>query len=253
MTVFTITRQEANALQDFFPEDVLENIGKDNYHTLGALDDEEFVAGVLQFFVDFDETKGTFSRICYLYVPEEFQNESIATVLLWEYENILSESGVRDELKDMVDDSCVFLYGSTVDRLRNLDSLRSISTKDIYSISFIDDVEFVKIKKKVAGGAGLEPKRFYDDEISSFYKTKDECGLLLVQKKTFEDLIFSYIGADSKGSDDKQKGLVAYSLKRAADQFGDDRHLRIECKDYMTFSMYLRTLPEIFSSSFFNE
>ncbi len=81
MSVFTVTKSEAEAFKDFFPEDIYNNIGKENYYTLGAFDDEEFVAGVLQFFVGFDENKGTYSRVCYLYVPEEFADADIAFLL----------------------------------------------------------------------------------------------------------------------------------------------------------------------------
>ena len=245
MAIFTITQKEAEVLQGFFPEDILDNIGKENVHTLGVLDDEEFISGVLQFFVGFDKNIGTYSRIYYLYVPEDFVGEDTTASLLWEYESILKESDVREDLMDMVDDTCVFLYSDTAENISRLKSMQSLKEKDIYSISFIDNMEFIKIKKKLASAFELEQKKCYEDEISSFYRSKDSYGLLLVKKDALNDLNISYIGADSEDSKAKLGALLAYSTKRAVDQYGADQNMRIECKDYNALSLYSRIIPEI--------
>ena len=245
MSVFTVTKNEAEAFKDFFPEDIYNNIGKENYYTLGAFDDEEFVAGVLQFFVGFDENKGTYSRICYLYVPEEFTDGDIAFLLMDEYKNVAFESGISEDLVEVLDDSCVFVYATQAKELCELDSIKAAKSKDIYSISFVDNLEFIKLKKQVANGVELEQKRFYEDEISSFYKAKDGCALLLVKKDAAENLVITFLGCDNPDISGKLKSLVAYSVKRAKDQYGEDEIIRIECKDSLELAKVFEAIPEI--------
>ena len=245
MSVFTITKSDVEAFKDFFPEDILNNIGKDNYYTLGAFDDEEFVAGVLQFFVGFDETIGTYSKICYLYVPEEFADSDIAFLLLDEYQNVADNSGISEELMEIPDDTCVYIYAATVKELVAGDTFKSVSTKDIYSISFIDNLEFIKIKKQVANGVELEQKRFYDDEISSFYKGKDGCALLLAKKDELENLVITYIGCDSPEIEGRLRGLASYSIKRAGNLYGEDVLIKIESKDYTGLANIFKAIPEL--------
>ena len=245
MSVFTVTKNEAEAFKDFFPEDIYSNIGKENYYTLGAFDDEEFVAGVLQFFVGFDENKGTYSRVFYLYVPEEFVDSDIAFLLLEEYKNVVLESGISEDLVELPGDDCVYVYGARAKELCALDLFKSVSTKDIYSISFIDNLEFIKIKKQVAKGTVLEQKRFFEDEISSFYKAKDGCALLLAKKNAFEDLIITYLGCDKPETSDSLVSLLAYSVKRARDQYGDDELIIIACKEYLQLEKIFNVIPQI--------
>ena len=214
MAVFTVTKREAQAFKDYFPGEIYRNIDKSDYYTLASLDDEDFVAGVLQFYVGFDEDKGTFSRICYLYVPEEFSDSDTAALLLWEYGNILADSGIDEKNREMMDDENVFACSC-------------------------------KIKKQVANGAELEQKRFYDDEISSFYRKNDDCGLLLAKKDSSDTLVINFIETDSPDRQDVLKGLLAYSAKRVADQYGKERLVRIECTDYESLDKLREFIPEI--------
>lgn len=245
MSVFTVTKNEAEAFKDFFPEDIYSNIGKENYYTLGAFDDEEFVAGVLQFFVGFDENKGTYARICYLYVPEEFTDADIAFLLMDEYKNVAFESGISEDLVEVLDDSCIFVYATQAKELCELDSIKAAKSRDIYSISFIDNLEFIKIKKQVANGVELEQKRFYEDEISSFYKAKDGCALLLVKKDAAENLVITFLGCDNPEIEDRLVNLLAYSVKRARDQYGEDVLIRIEYKDYLELASIFKAIPQV--------
>ena len=245
MAVFTVTKREAQAFKSYFPKDIYRNIDKSDYYTLASLDDEDFVAGVLQFFVGFDENKGTFSRICYLFVPEEFSDSDAAALLLWEYENILADSGIDEKNREMMDDENVFAYSCSAENFSGLESIKDIKAKDIYSISFIESAEFVKIKKQIANGAELEQKRFYDEEISSFYRKNDDCGLLLAKKDSSDTLVINFIETDSPDRQDVLKGLLAYSTKRVADQYGKERLVRIECTDYESLDKLREFIPEI--------
>ncbi|MBP3784376.1 MAG: hypothetical protein J6I68_14115 [Butyrivibrio sp.] len=253
MSVFTVTKNEAEAFKDFFPEDIYSNIGKENYYTLGAFDDEEFVAGVLQFFVGFDENKGTYSKVCYLYVQEDFVDSFIAASLLAEYESIAAESGISYDLMETIDDSSVYVFASSAKKFWAKKTLDHVSPKDIYSISFIENLEFIKIKKQVAKGTVLEQKRFYEDEISSFYKAKDGCALLLVKKGKLEDLVMTYIDYDNPDIDEKLTGLISYSAKRAMDLYGEDQYIRIECGDYDSLTRFGKALPDILPQSFIDQ
>ncbi len=245
MAVFTVTKREAQAFKSYFPKDIYRNIDKSDYYTLASLDDEDFVAGVLQFFVGFDENKGTFSRICYLFVPEEFSDSDAAALLLWEYENILADSGIDEKNREMMDDENVFAYSCSAENFSGLESIKDIKAKDIYSISFIESAEFVKIKKQIANGAELEQKRFYDEEISSFYRKNDDCGLLLAKKDSSDTLVINFIETDSPDRQDVLKGLLAYSAKRVADQYDKERLVRIECTDYESLDKLREFIPEI--------
>ena len=245
MAVFTVTKREAQAFKDYFPREIYKNIDKSDYYTLASLDDEDFIAGVLQFFVGFDENRGTFSRICYLYVPEDFSDSDAAALLLWEYENILADSGIDESNREMMSDENVFAYSCSAESLSGLESIKDIKAKDIYSISFIENADFVKIKKQLANGAELEQKRFYDEEISSFYRKKDEYGLLLAKKDSSDTLVVEFMEADSSDRLDVLKGMLSYSAKRAAEQYGNDRLVRIEITDYESLDKLREFIPEI--------
>ncbi len=64
----------------------------------------------------------------------------------------------------------------------------------------------------MANGAELEQKRFYEDEISSFYKAKDGCALLLVKNDAAENLVITFLGCDNPEINAKLKDLVSYSM-----------------------------------------
>ena len=144
-----------------------------------------------------------------------------------------------------MDDENVFACSCSAESLSALESIKDVKAKDIYSISFIENADFVKIKKQVANGAELEQKRFYDDEISSFYRKNDDCGLLLAKKDSSDTLVINFIETDSPDRQDVLKGLLAYSAKRVADQYGKERLVRIECTDYESLDKLREFIPEI--------
>lgn len=80
----------------FFTSDIYENIGKNGYFTIAVSDDEDFVAGVLQFYVSESEDKKVTSSITYIFVDEEFRNNGAGTNLIWKLKDILSESGIPE-------------------------------------------------------------------------------------------------------------------------------------------------------------
>ncbi len=75
----------------------------------------------------FDENKGTYSRVCYLYVPEEFADADIAFLLMEEYKDVVFESGISENLVEVLDDSCVFVYAAQAKELTTVCSILRIS------------------------------------------------------------------------------------------------------------------------------
>ncbi len=245
MAIFTVTKQDALTFKSFFPKDIYKNIGKNDYYTLASLDDEDFIAGVLQFFVGYDAGRGTYSKICYLYVPEEFSDSDTTSLLLYEYENILSGGGIAESNRDTISEDNIFAYSCNAESFALCESIKDVKTRDIYSVSFIDDAEFLKIKEKVEDKDKLLQKSLYEEEISSFYSEKDGCGLLLTKKDSANTLVIDHIEVCSQNSIEISKALLSYSVKRALDQYGKGQIIRIECADYTFLDKLKGFIPEI--------
>ena len=113
MTTYTITNNDKEALEDFFSKESYENIDTQGYYTLAAEDDDEFIAGVIQFYIGEDAKDDVIADITYLYVDTEFRNQGVGTVLLAEFKNIISSAGITlataqvpesagDEIRDLL-------------------------------------------------------------------------------------------------------------------------------------------------------
>ena len=96
MEVFTVTKENVENLKDFFSETCLKNIDQEGFFTVGVYDDEGFVAGVMQFKVDSDQSSKCFGQLDYLYIHEDFEDSDASQTLIDELESILSASGIHD-------------------------------------------------------------------------------------------------------------------------------------------------------------
>ena len=236
LAVFSIDQTEAEAYESFFPKEKYADLGNEGYHTLSVLSDEGFVMGVLQFHVDFRKNTGTRAVIRYLYVQEEFRESGATALLLTEYRNILEESGIRVGSEDLPDDTCCFLYSDTVSKLCDHFPQEDVSTRDCYSISFIGDAEFRKMKRETGLQKIAGKKSEYEEEISSFFNGKDGCGFLLVKKQMDQGLELSLAGFSGADLIPKIKELFTYSLHRAVKQYGPEQ--------IFTISLTEETVPD---------
>ncbi len=69
-----------SAEQKPFSDEALGNIDSDGYYILGVYDDEYFVAGVLQFYVGYSQSSGSYGLINYIFINEDFSFRDIDAV-----------------------------------------------------------------------------------------------------------------------------------------------------------------------------
>ena len=94
MVVFTMTKDELPVFEDMLPASAVDNFQKPGYYTTGALDDEGFPIGVMQFYVDGDPEKVYVASLEYIYVTPEARLESVAWHLHESYKQVLMETRI---------------------------------------------------------------------------------------------------------------------------------------------------------------
>jgi hypothetical protein len=94
MYIFTMTQEELPVFEDMLPASAVDNFHKPGYFTTGALDDEGFPIGVMQFFVDGDPEKVYVASLEYIYVTPEARLESVAWNMHEDYKRLLLETKI---------------------------------------------------------------------------------------------------------------------------------------------------------------
>ena len=94
MLIFTMTKEELPVFEDMLPDHVKEHFGLPGYFTTGALDDEGFPIGALQFHIDGDPSKVYIANLEYVYVVPEGRRESIAWQLHKNYMQVLFDAQI---------------------------------------------------------------------------------------------------------------------------------------------------------------
>ncbi len=261
MTIFSITLEEAQALSEFFSPESFKNIGADGYSTLGVLDDEEFVCGVLQFFTDQDEEGDFVGKLEYIFVPEEFRGEGAGTALMYEYANVLADSRIKkglielpldkeDELEGffmnfgfLFDADEFPVYILPISACTENKAFDGISVDGCRSISYLGEEDFVKIQEEVNIDAPVPEKDGYDEESSGFYDEDGKKGLMLVKKKGC-CLEVSFLGCNSKDPQKRLLSLVLYGARKAEQIYGSDMPIRIACRSSFTKELMRRVCPD---------
>ena len=263
MVTFTVLPNEAEALSDFFSEKSRSNIGKEGFYTIGACDDEGFVTGVLQFYVDFSQEHGCFGLLSHMYIQDEFKDTETAKTLIDEFESIMSASGIKDRLihlpaiapKDSFDfynslgfefdDNVFFVFSSSAKEFVKHKVIEKASTADIKSIADLGDDGFVLLQKAVGCEKITKSKNIYDQQLSSFFVNKKGCGLFLIKRLDNGHLVTSFLGCNTKEVNSDILSLIAYSAKKAQDLCGPDAPIYIICKKDYSKELITQLFPDV--------
>jgi GNAT superfamily N-acetyltransferase len=261
MTIFSITLEEAQALSEFFSPESFKNIGTDGYCTLGALDDEDFVCGVLQFFIDQDEEGDFVAKPEYIFVPEDFRGDGVGTALMYEYMNVLAESRIKkglielprdkqDELEGffmnfgfLFDEDEFPVYTLPVSACTENKAFDGISVEGCRSISYLEEEGFLRLQEEVKIDAKVPEKDGYDEESSCFYDEDGKKGLLLAKKKG-SSLEVSFLGCNSKAPQKRLLSLVLYGARKAEQMYGPDMPIRLACRSSFTKELMHRVCSD---------
>ena len=102
--IYTLSKKNLGSFGDKLPEYVFDNSEKRGFFTIGAVDSENNLIGVTQFYIGLLKDDEFISDIIYVYVKEEFRGEGAAGRMLWKSHNIIRKSGVKKSLV-FLDDS----------------------------------------------------------------------------------------------------------------------------------------------------
>ena len=261
METFTVTEQIAEALENFFSKESFRNIGKDGFFTIGVCDDEGFVAGVLQFYVDFSQESECYALVDYMYIQDEFKDTEAAQFLVDEYDDILSASGVNDRFlyvpaddkngeKDLYrslgfdfDENVFFVYEAVTGDFEGNAVLEKVRIDGIGSLSELDDASFAKIQKSAGCKRIVKKKDYYDQALSSFFKTDKGCGLFLIRKRENGLLATAFLGCSSHSVESGILSLIAYSAGKAKELYGPDMPVRIGCINDSSRKLVMQLFP----------
>ena len=253
MDVFTITVSDKESFRTFFSQDSYENIGRAGYFTMAAIDDEDFVAGVLQFYVTEDFRDGITAKVTYLHVDEDFRNQGVATALLEAFKDVAAESGISkvtaevftdidNEFKSILEEegfakecevsyfnlpliNCVKKLSKVTTDTGNCKSLEELSGKE--QKQFLDDINPVILRNGLKG---------YEMKVSSYLNDGDTKCLFLVKngKDYALEVVFSYA---SKGSRNSLFQLLLYSADKAMELYGPSCPVQVSCKDDFEYEL----------------
>ena len=263
METFTVSLKEAQALSNFFSEKSMQNIEKEGFYTIGAFDDEGFVTGVLQFYVDFSQEHGCFGLLSHMYIQDEFKDTETAKTLIEEFESIMSSSGIGDRLIHLpadaskesfdfynslgfeFDKDVFFVFSSTAKEFVKHPIIESTSTSDIKSISEIGDDGFLLLQKAAGCKTITKTKSIYDQEISSFFVSQKGCGLFLIKRLDNGLLVTSFLGCNTREVNTDILSLIAYSAKKAQDLCGPDAPIKKKKKKDHSKELINQLFPDI--------
>ena len=267
MSVYVITKESAPALSDFCPESVISDIDKPGVSTLGYFDEDEFLAGILQFCVDNSVKMGKITAlITYLFVDETFREDHVATLLLDQLIytaqmsdintiefNLLPDCDSYEELRqfflknDFVLEEESFLYSApALEFLTTPALMRSPKTRS-ESLSSLTYREFSDMLQKLApDNSGLSRNlNDYEKNISSCFSDASAAGILLIRKKShscLEVVLFAYTG---DGAGTRQLDLILSSAKKVREHYPSHTLIQIYTTNPSSIMLINRLCPEI--------
>ncbi len=261
MTIFSVLLEDSEALKEFFSPEQFDNIGKDGYYTLGAVDDDGFACGVLQFFVDKDDKGDNSGKLEYIFVPEDFRGDGVGSELMDEYVSVLYSSGIRggiielpsdkeDELTGffmrygfLFDDDEFPVYTLPLSACTGNAAFNGVSVEGCKSISYLEEEDFLRIQEAVNIDVPVPERDGYDEESSCFYDEDGKTGLLLAKKKG-AGLEVSLLACNSKEPQKKLLSLVLYGARKAEQMYGADMPVRLACKSSFAKELVHRICPD---------
>ena len=261
MSIFTITGKDKEDFKVFFSQDTYECIGKNGYYTMAATDDEDFVAGVLQFYVGEDYTEGITAKITYLYVDEDFRREGIATSLISAFQNTISQSGIElatvevfenagEELSNIFEEAGflrrgeVSYYCLPLLNLCKKAAVKNAATGRCRSIAELDTEEKASFFNSINPSILKNGLKDYDLEVSSYYLEDDKKCLLLIRKEE-EGVLETVFMYASEGNEKNLVSLLSYSANRAKEMYGPACTLQIICNRPLEYDLISKVAPDL--------
>ena len=261
MSVFTITGRDKEDFKEFFSQDSFECIGQKGYYTIGATEDEDFVAGVLQFFIDEDYIEGFTAKITYLFVGEEFRGQGIGTILVNEFKDVVSNSNIdimtvevfenaSEELRKIFEDNGFNPVGERAYYcmpLLNLCKKPAIKTAAIGACRSVEELtgpEITSFFNGISPAILQNGLKDYDLKTSSFSDTDDGKCLLLIKEEE-EDVLETAFMYASEGCENMLVSLLSFSANRAKELYGPACKLQIACSKPMEYDLVSKLGTEL--------
>ncbi len=266
MYILTITQNEAPLIQNYCPKDILENISLSNYFTIGYFDDENFLTGVIQFYIYAKNKKDHSAVINYIHVHEDVRNEGVGTYLLRSAFSILKDSSVSscevrlpaentdkqlislfNDLGVSFDNPQYFLYSAPASKYLKSELLYStdiIPCKNIGSLSQDEFSSYVKRLSGISSSYFTGNLSDYNTAVSSFVSGK-AIGLFLLNRESSNSLEVKFLGAKGENTSSLQLKMISYSTKRVQELYDSHTLINIRCFDSKTLNLFKFLCPVI--------
>ena len=96
--MYTVSKKDIEMFADQLPEYVIENCGKKGCFMIGAVDEENTLIGLAQFYIGMLEGGEFISDVIYVFVDEEYRRNGAASKMLNKVHSILKKSGIEKSL-----------------------------------------------------------------------------------------------------------------------------------------------------------
>ena len=97
----TVQRNDIGGFEEYLPEYVLDNCGKQGCLMIGAVDPDYNLVGITQFYIGMLEDGTIVSDVVYVYVNEDKRRNGIASRMLSKVHSIVGKSGIDKSLTFM--------------------------------------------------------------------------------------------------------------------------------------------------------
>ncbi len=263
--LFTLTQNEAQALEGMCPEGVINQIDKPLVFTLGYFDDEGFLEGVLQFTAN-DKTPEPTGLINYIFVPKTFRNNGAGSVLVMNALSIMSDSNINkceiklpstDEYAYLrkffesnyfsFDDNGYIMYSAPLKYYYGSNIIMTVETDSVRSISSLDNDEFASYVTELSQNReillSVNPED-YQKQLSCYIDIPYHRGLFLVKELSGEVLEVAFLGTDDEASNASHK-LIAFSLKKAREKYSSHTLINVPCQSERSITLAKELFPRI--------
>lgn len=96
--MYTLYRDDIGSFADSLPAYVLENCGKNGCFMIGAVDADENLVGLAQFYIGMLEDGEFISDLVYIYVAEKYRRNGAASKMIAKIHSILKQSGLEKSI-----------------------------------------------------------------------------------------------------------------------------------------------------------
>lgn len=252
MAIYQITKEFAPSIKSYCPQSVLSNVGIEGFTTLAYFDEDEFLAGILQFSIDDSKTGSDICAIItYLYVQENFRRCQIATLLLDQLFDVARSAGISlievdlisgqksmEELKDFFlsynfeFNDAGQLYSALAEEYLKFPALQALPKSDIHDLTDISNERFADELKRVISkdhpvSMDLDD---YEKKVSSYYSNGSSACFFLLQKRATDVLEIVLFAATENTDNSKKLDLILSSAKKVRELYNSHTIIRVVAK-----------------------